>query len=65
MRIGVTRVLTRIVESHLLEFDVDTTFVTDVVNAAESLVASPVSDSVKPEDWSDTQSLMTVKKLSL
>jgi hypothetical protein len=53
------------VESHFLEFDVDTIFVTDVVNEAESLVASPLSDSVKTEGWSSTLSLMAVKKLSL
>ena len=53
------------VESHLREIDVDTTFVTEVVNEAESLVASPFSDSVKPEACKSTLSLMAVKKLSL
>ena len=60
-----TSVLIRRVESQCLEFDVDTIFVTNVVKEADSLVASPLSDSVKNEGWSSTLSWMAVKKLSL
>ena len=53
------------VASHFFELEVDTADVINVVNSAESLVASPFSDSVNPAAFFETMSLIAVKKLSI